>query len=303
MVPGNWDTTSVLGTYLSGGESVLEFDSPVSGKQRIHFISATEDSAIVMLKRGIITSYLVPGPDGKPIVRFDPASTDAQLSWYILTEAISGNSTQLATVRELTLIGTRYIDFLVPGLIAFGIMNSALWGIGFGLIEYRMKKLLRRMLATPMKKHEFMISLMAARIVLSVVEVVILMVFAWLYFDLLPTGSLLALGLLFLVGNLSFTGIAILLSCRADNTRIGVGFINAVSMPMMILSGIFFSYHNFPEAVIPFIQYLPLTLLADSIRAVFNEGAGLIDSIPALIILSATGLITAAIGLRLYKWH
>jgi len=206
-------------------------------------------------------------------------------------------------VQPLLLKGTRYIDFLVPGLIAMGIMMSAIWGLGYGLIERRSKKLLRRMVATPMKKSHFLISLMAVRTTMSFVEGVLLFVFSWLVFGVTIQGSIPALLLIFLAANFAFAGIAIVVSSRTASTEVGNGLINAVTTPMFVLSGIFFSYHNFPGWAVSFIKLLPLTTLADSIRSIFIEGAGFAEIAIPFFVLTTIGVVFFSIGLKFYKWY
>ncbi|MEI6900451.1 MAG: ABC transporter permease, partial [Bacteroidota bacterium] len=201
------------------------------------------------------------------------------------------------------LSGTRYIDFLIPGLIAMGIMMACMWGISYGIIDNRSKKLLRRMVATPMKKSHYLIALISVRIVMNFIESSLLFVVALLVFGIQIQGSIPALVTIFLAGNIAFAGIAILLSSHTAKTEIGNGLINAVVTPMMVLSGIFFSYHNFPDWSIPVIKLLPLTAVADGIRSVFIEGAGFNEiAIPSLI-LTAVGVVCFTIGLKTFKWH
>jgi ABC-type multidrug transport system permease subunit len=159
------------------------------------------------------------------------------------------------------------------------------------------------MVATPMKKSAFMTAQFIARIGLTAMEISIIMLFAYFYFDITIQGGFLPFFVLFIGGNIAFTGIAVFASSRTSNTQIGNGLINLVTMPMMILSGIFFSYHNFPDMAIIFIEKLPLTLLADSIRSVFNEGAQLIDILPVFGALSLIGFFFFAAGIRIYKWY
>ena len=188
-------------------------------------------------------------------------------------------------------------------MIGLGMMNSLFWGMCYGLIEMRMKKLLRRMVAAPMRKSEFLLSHFIARLTLSFIEAVILLLFAWLYFKIQIQGSIFALLLLFLAGDFAFAGISVLIAARISTTRVASAVVNALALPMMVLSGIFFSYHNFPDFVIPYIKVLPLTMLADGMRSIFIEAAGLRDVLFSIISLSALGLVTFVIGLRLYKWY
>jgi len=206
-------------------------------------------------------------------------------------------------VDPLTVTGTRYIDFLIPGLIAMGVMFSCLWGLGYGIIETRSKKLLRRMVATPMKKSNYLVAMITVRIVMNVIEAGLLFLFAWLAFGITIQGHLPALMILFLAGNIAFSGIGIFLASHTSKTEIGNAFINMLTMPMMILSGIFFSYHNFPDWVITFIKPLPLTILADGIRAIFIEGAGFAQTAVPSLIMTVTGIVFFTVGLKVFKWH
>ena len=206
-------------------------------------------------------------------------------------------------IVPLTVSGTRYIDFLIPGLMAMGIMMSNLWGMSYGLVEKRTKKLLRRMVATPMKKSHFLVALMTVRLGMNFVEAGLLFLFAFFAFGTTIQGSLPALFLVFIAGNVAFAGIAILTSARTANTEVANGLVNLVSLPMMVLSGVFFSYHNFPEWSIPFIQKLPLTLLADGIRSIFIEGAGYAEISVAVLILMAVGVVSFIAGLRAFRWY
>lgn len=274
------------------------------GKLTFRLIPASPDSAMLMLKRGQ-TSLIIKEQDGRVNYLFDPQSSEAKYNYVILSSAIDHGQLidDTGSVKVLSQKGTRYVDFLIPGLIALGIMNGFLWGIGYGLIEIRTKKLLRRMVATPMKKSGFIFSHFIARISLSGFEAVVLLFFSWLYFRIQIQGSIAAFILVLLAGCICFGGISILMASRTSSSRIGNALINLISMPMMILSGIFFSYHNFPEGVIPFIQLLPLTMLSDSLRSIMTEGTGLIGNLQPVILLSGIGAACFLRGLRIYKWY
>ena len=274
------------------------------GKSVYKFVPVNWDTAILMVKRGE-TAVLIKETKDSLYYYFDPKSPEAKLSYIMLSSAINHEDYiyQTSSIKPLDTVGTRYIDYLVPGLIAIGIMNSILWGISYTLIDMRSRKLLRRMIATPMKKSHFLISHFVSRLSLTIIEAMILLTFSWFYFRLTIQGSVVAFILMFLAGNLCFTGIAVLISSRTANSNIGNGLINFVTMPMTILSGIFFSYHNFPDVVVPLIQKLPLTILTDNIRGIFIEGIGVKEIIPEFMGLSAFGLILSYIGLRIFKWY
>jgi ABC-type multidrug transport system permease subunit len=154
-----------------------------------------------------------------------------------------------------------------------------------------------------MKKSHFLIALMFMRIVMNAVEAAVLGFFAWILFDVQIQGNFAALTILFLAGNLAFTGVAVLISSKTAKTEVGTGWINAVSMPMMILSGIFFSYKNFPAWSIPIIEALPLTSLTNGIRSIFNEGAGWIEIVTPTLELSAIGVVCFILGMKMFKWY
>ena len=264
------------------------------------------NEAMVMLKRGTV-NLILNSNDSKTEYHFDPVNPDAELTYLKLKGLIGpGKSVPVEDNKEikpLTIIGTRYIDFLVPGLITLGVMMSTMWGISYGVIEKRSKKLLRRLVATPMKKSHFLIALIVVRITMNSIEALVLVLFALITFHITIQGSISSIILIFIAGNVAFAGIAVFVSSHTSNTEVGNGLINAVVMPLMVLSGIFFSYHNFPDWSIKFIQALPLTMLTDGIRSIFNEGAGYNEIALPVLVLSGTGIIFFGAGLKIFKWH
>jgi len=276
------------------------------GNSIFQFYLMKWDDAIKLLKRGTVNVLLV-GKNDSIEYHFDPMNPDAQLSYLKLSTAIGqGRIYQVqgnTEIKPLTVTGTRYIDFLVPGLIAMGVMMSSMWGISYGIIEKRSKKLLRRLVATPMKKSHFLIALITVRITMNFIESLVLFLFALFAFKMTIQGDISALILMFLAGNIAFAGLAVLVSSHTSNTEVGNGLINFVVFPMMVLSGIFFSYQNFPDWSLPFIRYLPLTVIADGIRSIFNEGAGYHEVALPIVILLAIGTTFFSVGLKVFKWH
>ncbi len=264
------------------------------------------DDAIKLLKRGTINVLLLNRNDSVEY-HFDPINPDAQLTFLKLSSIIDKSDIQqdipVAEIKPLDVKGTRYIDFLVPGLITMGIMMSCMWGISYGIIEKRSKKLLRRLVATPMKKSQFLVALIMVRITMNFIESSVLFIFALFAFKLTIQGSIPALFVMFLAGNIAFAGIAVFVSSNTSNTEVGNGLINFVVFPMMILSGIFFSYQNFPDWSLPVIRNLPLTILTDGTRSIFNEGAGFHDVAVPILVLVTTGVVFFSVGLKIFKWH
>jgi ABC-type multidrug transport system permease subunit len=276
------------------------------GNSIFYFYEMDWSRAMMFLKRGTINLIVNEDADGTEF-HFDPLNSDAQLT-YIKLNNIIGEGKVMPTgssrnIKPLTVTGTRYIDFLIPGLITMGVMMSCMWGISYGLIEKRSKKLLRRLVATPMKKSHFLVAQIAVRIGLNFIESIILFIFAVIVFKMTIQGDISALIIVFLAGNIAFAGIAVFVSSHTSNTEVGNGLINAVVFPLTVLSGIFFSYHNFPDWSIKIIKLLPLTMLTDGVRSIFNEGAGFKEVASSILILTATGATFFSAGLKIFKWH
>jgi ABC-2 type transport system permease protein len=204
--------------------------------------------------------------------------------------------------KEMTERGGRYIDFLVPGLLGMGLMGGGLWGLGFVTVDMRIRKLLKRFLATPMRKTDFLASLMISRLLFMVPEVLFLLIFARVAFKVSIAGSIGSVVFLVLLGAFSFAGLGLLIACRAKTMEAVSGLMNLVMLPMWVLSGIFFSSERFPELVQPFIRLLPLTALIDALRAVMLEGASLASQWLEVLKLALWGAVSFALALRLFRW-
>ncbi len=296
--------TELINDSTEKAEYVKTLGNEKTGQVLYHFIPTNKKEAELMIKRGK-ASIIISEENESVNYFFDPKNPEAQLSYLQISGALQNkcDSDDMAQISPLDQKGMRYVDFLVPGLLAMNIMFGCLWGVSYSLIDKRSKKLLRRMVATPMNKVAFLCSYLFTRLTLSIMELVILLFFSWLYFDMTVQGSIPALIVVLFAGNIVFFGLAVLLSSRTGNTQIANGLINAVSMPMMICSGIFFSYHNFPGWLTPIIEKLPLTIIADSMRSIFIEGAGFSESLPAIFVLLGFGLLFFLVGKKVYKWY
>ena len=198
--------------------------------------------------------------------------------------------------------GTRYVDFLVPGLVGMNVMSGSLWAIGWAIVNLRVRGLTKRLLATPVGRADVLASLGLARLIVLPFEATSLLVFARVAFGVPVNGSLALVALLAIVGCLSFSGLAILVASRAQNVETVTGLINAVMIPMFVMSGVFFPSARFPEPLQPVISLLPLTALNDALRKVMLDGAGLAACAPAFAILAAWGAVAFAWGLRRFRW-
>jgi ABC-2 type transport system permease protein len=198
--------------------------------------------------------------------------------------------------------GSRYIDFLVPGLIGMNLMNGAMWGVGLALVDMRQRKVLKRYVATPMRRSDFLLALASSRLLFMILEVGLLLGFGVLFFGMRVLGSVTAILPLGLIGALAFAGLGLLTASRAQKIESASGLITLVMMPMAIFSGVFFSYERFPAVVHPFIRALPLTALNDALRATLLEGAPLESQSARLLVLVAWGGISFLLALRWFRW-
>lgn len=204
--------------------------------------------------------------------------------------------------HELSEAGSRYIDFLVPGLLGINLMGGGLFGVGFVLVDMRVKKLLKRFLATPLRHRDFLMSVILSRLLFMLPEICALLGLSWLLFGVGIQGSVLGLIVVILLGGFAFAGLGLLIASRATTLETASGLLNLVMLPMYVLSGVFFSSDRFPAAVQPFIRLLPLTALNDALRGVMLEGLSLGDLWRPVLTLIAWGVVSFAIALRIFRW-
>ena len=291
-------------------------DAPLARAEHAHAVLASArdvdakrmspPDAEAALRTGKVSLVVVPTKSGYAY-RFDPTRPESRLAHAVtddLLQAADGRTDSFhPELRTATARGARYIDFLVPGLIGFGLMSTGLWGIGFSLAEMRTKKLLKRLMATPMRRTDFLFSFLVVRALLLLTELPPLLLFAHFVFDVHIEGSLLSLVLIALLGALTFAVMGLLLASRAENPQVVSGLINVASFPMYLCSGVFFSSAKFPDAMQPFIKALPLTALNDALRAVMIDGASLGSVATPLAICAAWGVGCFGLALRLFKWR
>ena len=261
-------------------------------------------TAELRLRTGRAALVVIPG---NPLVyRFDPTRTESHLARAAVDAAIqraAGRPDPVPVIDErVTEPGSRYIDFLIPGLLGMNLMGGGLWGIGWSIVEMRIRKLLKLQLAAPMRRRDFLLSHILSRMVFVPLEVVPLLALAGLLFDVSVKGS--AVGLLVVVtaGAFSFAGLGTLLAARARTTQMIYGLINLFTLPMFVLSGVFFSTGRFPDALQPLIKALPLTALIDALRAVINDGASLLSLGPQFLVLGLWGVLSFAGTRALFRW-
>ncbi len=247
------------------------------------------------------------GSNGTVSYRFDDSRPESRLARLVVDNALqraAGRSDPKGTEdSKLTEPGARYIDFLVPGLLGLGLMSTGLWGIGFSLSEMRTRKLLKRLVATPMRKSDFLFSFLVVRLFILLIEVPSFLAFAHLVFDVPIRGSLFAISAVAFMGAMTFATLGLLIASRTESSHVVSGIINVISFPMYLCSGVFFSYERFPAFLHPFIRVFPLTMLIQALRSSIIDGAALGSLLVPLFTLFAWWAACFGLALKLFRWR
>jgi ABC-2 type transport system permease protein len=257
---------------------------------------------------GSSVSASQPAPvPASPTYRFDPTRPESQQARMVVDDALQRAAGRADVVRAsnetFTEPGARYIDFLIPGLLGMNLMGSGLWGVGFAVVNARTRKLLKRFAATPMRRSHYLLSFVLSRLIFLVLEVAVVIAFAWFAFGFTVRGSFIEMSFLLLLGAMTFAGIGLLVAARPRTIEGVSGLMNLVMMPMWLLSGTFFSSARFPEFLQPFIKALPLTALNDSLRAVMNDGVSITASWVAVSVMLAWCVLSFLLALKTFRWQ
>ncbi len=298
--------TSAVIVSGAGAQNVLAMLQHSPGRSSIHADVLDEPAALRGFRLGKYDLVIEPAPSAGYRYRYDPARPESVLARALVDDtlqAAAGRRDMLTTTAVTTSEpGSRYIDFLIPGLLGMNLMNAAMWGIGFALVDMRQRKLLKRFVATPMRRGDFLLALLSSRLVLMLIEVSLLLGFGVLAFHMRVLGSVLTILVIGSMGAIAFGGLGLLTASRAQKIESASGLMNLVMMPMWIFSGVFFSYERFPAMVQPFIKALPLTALNDALRATILEGSSLVSQSGRILILALWGGISFALALRWFRW-
>ena len=265
------------------------------------------DSISDVLRTGTAALVVVPQAGGGVEYRFDPARPESRAARQLTDDIVqrARGRTDVVRTRDVTVRerGSRYIDFFVPGLLGMNIMGSSIWSLAFAIVTQRNKKLLKRLAATPMSRLEYLSSFVLSRLLFLGLEIAVLLGFGAFVLDVPIRGSLATVLLMAFVGAAAFGAIGLLVSSRSKTIEGVSGLTNFVMLPMWIFSGVFFSSSNFPAAIQPVVQALPLTALVNGLRAIMLQGAGLGTVWPQLAILGAYLVVSLTVALRIFRWQ
>jgi ABC-type multidrug transport system permease subunit len=302
--PGDAASVAIVaGTGPQDAQALLT-RSPQHELFKIQMLPAAE--AQQGFRLGKFDVVIEPDSQGGFEYRYDPARPESVLAKTEVNDALQSAAGRKDVVATKSVTssepGSRYIDFLIPGLLGMNLMNSGMWGIGFALVDMRQRKLLKRYVGTPMRRGDFLLAIMTSRLLLMVIEIGLLLVFGVFFFHMRVLGSVWSISLIGGLGSLTFGGVGLLTASRAQKIESISGLINLVMMPMWIFSGVFFSYDRFPAMAHPFIKALPLTALNDALRATIIEGATLSSQSGRLLVLAVWGGVSFVLALRWFRW-
>lgn len=289
------------------GPGAAQVVAALAGQRAVQARVVAADEATRELRTGEVVLAVQAAEAGAPLVfKYDPSRPEAQAARRQIDDLLQIHAGRRDTVptRDETAVaqGGRYVDWLVPGLLGLQLLNGAMWGAAFNIVNARQRKLLKRLAATPMRRGHYLLSYRVSGLVFVPLQAFVLFAFARLTFGVVIQGSVLAvLGLAFL-GSWAFAGLGLLCAARAQNSETANGLINLVTLPMMVFSGVFFSSARFPAVLQPAIRLLPLTAFNEALRHVVNDGASIFTQGFPLAVLVVWTAVTSFLAVRLFRW-
>ena len=291
---------------LQVGATTAQLTQALAGDKGLTAATMDEAAGTRALATGNILLLAIQRPDGVAY-KYDDTNPDARTARLLADRAVQTAAGQHDAVKaDNELVhetGARYIDFVVPGLLGMNLMGSAMWGLGFSIVDDRRKKLLKRMVASPMPKWQYLAAFLLSRMVMLLIEVAVFLTFTRVVFGVPFRGSLVELGILCLMTSLAFSALGLLVASRAKTTEAVSGLMNLVMLPMWILSGIFFSASRFPAVIQPVVRALPLTAAIDAIRGNMLQGMSLSHEMAPVSILLAWVMVPFAVSVWIFRWR
>jgi len=292
---------------VGNGPAVADIVEALRGDSSLVASSMNDSAGVEALRTGDVALLVVPLAGGKVEFRYDDTRPESRSARLLVDDGLQRASGRRDPVmvadRLVRERGARYIDFLVPGLLGMNLMGSGIWGLGFAIVDARKKRLLKRLIATPMARWQYLTSFVLSRLTLLVLEVGLLLGFGVLVFGVPLRGSLPLLLLICLLSSLAFASLGLLIASRAQTMEGASGLMNLVMLPMWIFSGVFFSAARFPEPIQPLIQALPLTAVIDALRANILRGAGWHSLTGELAIIVVWMVGSFVLALKLFRWR
>jgi ABC-2 type transport system permease protein len=291
---------------LQVGATTAQLTQSLNADKGLRATAVDEAEGKRELATGRILLLAVQATDGI-VFDYDDTNPDARTAKLIADRALEKAAGQRENVQitsqQVHEAGARYIDFVIPGLLGMNLMSSAIWGLGFSIVEARQKKLLKRLVASPMPRWQYLASFLLSRLLLLVIEVGVFLGFARLVFGVPFRGPIWQLAVVCVLASLSFSALGLLIASRAKTMEAASGLMNLVMLPMWIVSGVFFSASRFPNVLQPFIQALPLTAAIDALRGNMLQGYSIEHLVAPVAILLTWLLVSFAVALKVFRWR
>ena len=276
---------------------------------KTHLVDVEESSLRLRSGKSVLAITAGPEVDEQKqfAYRFDVQRPGAQAAHNVVDDVLqAANGRTDAFTAETTQFdesGGTYVDFLVPGLLGIGLMGGGMWGVGFAIVDMRIRKLLKRYMATPMRRSDFLISMMLSRLVFMIPQIALTLLVAYWMFDFRIYGNIAAVLFLVVLGAFEFAAVGLLVGARAQTIETASGLMNFVMLPMYTLCGAFFSYERFPEIFHPLIRWLPLTPIIDSLRSVMTDGESLLAQWPEIVVMTIWCVIPFGVAMLIFRWR
>ena len=294
--------------FISSLESTLLFNITIGNEEELREQLIAGDKTVVLV---LPDNFQDSGTPADLTVLIDASQVrQAAIVMPVLRTALVDVERQLRNTEPLFDLNVEdvqsrtqsYLDFVVPGLLAFSIMNIAIAGSGFNIVEYRRKGILKRLFVTPIQPRDFIGGLVIARLSICLVQITGLILAAIFLFHVVFVGNLLSLYLFILVGTVIFLCIGFCLGSLARTQQAIIAIGNLVTFPQMILSGIFFPIEALPDLVQPLAKMLPLSFISTGLREIAINGAGLLELVPSIIGMGLWAVVVLVLSIRLFVW-
>jgi len=307
-----------LGVVNEAGDTAARLVSALKAVQTLRVHEGTREYELKELEKGEREMVLVI-PD---VGSLEPAKTltayvsdekpqESQLGALILQRVMDEIAFEQSPHPNRVLVRTEpvksrnltYIDFLLPGILSMSIMQMGIFGVAFNFVSLKKRGILRRLWVTPINPNDFILAQVATRLIVVMLQIVIMVGFGVAFFDLHFIGSF---GDLFIVGMLGaviFLAIGFALAGVSKSEDHVAPLANVISLPMMLLSGVFFSRSNLPGFIHTVTDYFPLTYLADAMRSIAIDGVALPDVVPQLVGLGVWCIVSCTVAVKLFRWE
>ncbi|WP_420428343.1 ABC transporter permease [Algiphilus sp.] len=257
-----------------------------------------QDTAIQRVSRQRIDMLL--DVEAQPVRYWiNPNAQSGALLEHLLRATLTAEPPQRVVVAGDPI---RYVDWVLPGILAMNVMFSSLWGVGYGIVRYRKNGYLKRLNATPLTALEFICAQLVSRLGLVLLMTSIMFLGCQWLIGFRMAGSALDLLVVAVLGSVVMIALGLIIAARVTSEELASGMLNIFSWPMLVLSGVFYSIDEAPQWLQGLAQWLPLTHILDAARAIMLDGAGLWELRGALLTLAAMSIALLVLGASLFKW-